>query len=318
VEVDVAKTALSPRRRIRIPGLKFSVSGDAAFKWILLIPAVLCVAVLLVFPFLFTLGVSFTDWHLFNWGAPIKFVGFKMWGKVLASQYVHRTTLNTIQFVVRAVPLELLVGLVVALALNEATRFRQFFRVFFLMPMMISPIAVAFVIGTLMLHEDIGPLNDILLRLGFGRVHWLSDPHLAPWTIVLVDLWQSSSFMILMLLAGLQSLPQECYEAAVVDGATTWQRFAYVTMPLLAPVMLTATLLRGLAAFQVVDIIYALTGGGPGQATESVTLTVYRTGVKGGDFAFGAAAAYILLFTMAIFAGLILWTMRRRAQQVAL
>jgi multiple sugar transport system permease protein len=289
--------------------------GDTVFKWILLLPAAIVVVALLVFPFLFTLVVSFTDWHLFNLGAPINFVGLEMWITVLTSDYMHTTALNTLLFVAMAVPLEFAIGLTVALALNEVTVGRSFFRVFFLMPLMISPIAVVFIIGRGMLHEDIGPINDIIMKLGFPRVLWLSDPRIAKLTIVLVDVWQSSSFMILMFLAGLQSMPQEPYEAAIVDGSTAWQRFRYITLPLLGPVALTATLIRGLDAFKVVDIIYALTGGGPGQATESVTMTVYRTGVKGGDIAFGSAAAYQLLLMMALFALALTLVMRPWVRQ---
>ena len=304
-----SKSVVAQRTRRR-----FEIS-DVTFKWLLLMPAVIAVVTLLIFPFLFTLVVSFTDWHLFNRGAPINFVGFKMWWSVLSSEYMHITVLNTIRFVAIAVPIEFTLGLIVALALNEATRLRSFFRVFFLMPVMISPIAVVFIIGKLMLHEDIGAVNAVLMKLGFERVMWLSDPNTARMTIVLVDVWQSTSFMILMFLAGLQSLPQEPYEAAIVDGSSSWQRFRYITLPLLGPVALTATLIRGLDAFKVVDIIYALTGGGPGQATESVTMTVYRTGLKGGDIAFGSAAAYVLLIMMAVFAFLLVWGMRGWVRQ---
>ena len=296
--------------------LKLKLS-DTAFKWVLIAPAVLVVVLLLLFPFLFTLGVSFTDWHLFAWGSPVKFAGLKFWGKVLTSNYVHTTTLNTIEFVLRAVPLEFAVGLIVALALNEATKGRQFFRVFFLLPIMISPVAVSFIIGGLMLNEDIGPITHIIVKLGLERIHFLSDPKLAPWSIAAVDVWQSSSFMILMFLAGLQSLPQEPYEAAIVDGASTLQRFRYITLPLLSPVMLTATLIRGLGAFQVMDIIFTLTGGGPGQSTESISMTVYRMGVKGGDFAFGAASSYLLLAAMLVFTVLILGVVRRWVPDVS-
>lgn len=289
---------------------------DRIFKWVLFLPAVIVVLALLIFPMLFTLVASFTDWHLFNRDAPINFIGFKMWANVLTSSYVHTTTLNTLTFVGLAVPIEFILGLVVAMALNEATVGRTFFRVLFLMPLMISPIAVVFIIGRLMLHEDIGPINDILVNLGFSRVLWLSNPRLAMWTIVMVDVWQSTGFMVLMFLAGLQSLPQDPYEAAIVDGASTWQRFRYITIPLLAPVALTAALIRGLDAFKVVDIIYALTGGGPGQATESVTLTIYRMGVKGGDIAFASAASYLLLILMAVFALLLMWLIGKRVRQV--
>ena len=289
--------------------------SDATFKWLLLLPSVLVVITLLVFPYLFTLAVSFTDWHPFNHGAPVTFVGPKMWISVLTNQYIHTTVLNTIGFVLAAVPIEFAIGLIVALALNEATIGRSFFRVFFLMPVMISPIAVVFIIGKLMLHEDIGAINVILMRMGFDRVMWLSDPMMARVTIVLVDVWQSASFMILIFLAGLQAMPQEPYEAAIVDGASAWQRFRYITLPLLGPVALTALLIRGLDAFKVLDIIYSLTGGGPGQATESVTMTVYRTGVKGGDIAFGSAASYVLLVMMAVFAFLIILATRPWVRQ---
>ena len=114
-----------------------------------------------------------------------------------------------------------------------------------------------------MLQEDIGPINDVIMALGFPRIMWLSNPSMAKITIVLVDVWQHTAFMTLMFLAGLQSLPQEPFEAAVVDGATAIQRFRYISLPLLGPVALTAVLIRGLDAFKVVDIIYALTGGGP-------------------------------------------------------
>jgi multiple sugar transport system permease protein len=240
-----------------------------------------------------------------------------MWKAVLTNKYIHRTTLNTLVFVARSVPIEFVLGLIVALALNEVTKGRSFFRVFFLMPMMISPIAVVIIIGKGMLHEDIGPINDILMRLGLAKVLWLSNPRLALWTIILVDVWQSTSFMILMFLAGLQSLPQEPYEAALVDGASAWQRFRYITVPLLAPMALTATMIRGLDAFKVSGTILALTGGGPGQATESVTVTVYRMGVKGGDIAFGSAAAYLLVIMMAAFALLVTLALRRWVRQAA-
>jgi multiple sugar transport system permease protein len=298
---------------VRQPNRWFEIT-DSVFKWILLLPAVIAVVALLIFPFLFTLGVSFTDWHLFNIGAPVNFVGFKMWGSVLSNSYLHTTILNTLAFVAVAVPIEFAIGMIVALALNEATYFRSFFRVFFLMPVMISPIAVVFIIGRLMLHEDIGAINGILAMLGIAPVMWLSNPETARLTIVLVDVWQSASFMILIFLAGLQSLPQEPYEAAIVDGSSSWQRFRFITLPLMGPVAMTAILIRGLDAFKVVDIIYALTGGGPGTATESMTLTVYRMGVKGGDIAFGSAAAYVLLVLMAIFAFAVILVMRKWVQ----
>lgn len=280
--------------------------NDRVYKWILLLPAVVVVLGLSIFPMLVTLTASFTDWHLFNKDAPINFVGPANWITVFTSPFFLITARNTIVFMVLAVPCEYLIGLTVALALNYATVGQKFFRVFFLMPLMISPIAVSVVIGRMFFNEDIGPLNDLLYRAGLPTVRWLTDPAIAMLSIVAIDVWQTTAFMVIMLLAGLQSLPQEPYEAAIVDGASTWQRFRYITFPLLVPYSVTAVLIRGLDAFKVVDIIRVVTGGGPGQATESVTLAVYDLGVKGGDIAQGSAAAYGLLIIMMSFAGLFL------------
>jgi multiple sugar transport system permease protein len=209
------------------------------------------------------------------------------------------------------VPLCYLLGLVVALALNNCLAGRRFFRVFFLMPVMISPVAVSVVIGRMLFNESVGPINDILWRLGLPTVSWITDPITAMVTLVVIDAWQHSAFMILMLTAGLQSLPQDPYEAARVDGASEWQIFRHITLPLLAPISVTAILLRALDGFKVVDIVKVVTGGGPGQATETVTLAVYDLAVKGGDIAYGAAAAYALLLMMAIAAAAVLVLTRR-------
>jgi len=201
--------------------------------------------------------------------------------------------------VVGSVPLTYAIGLVVALALNNCRVGRRFFRVFFLLPIMVSPVAVSVLIGRMLFNENIGPINDLLWRLGLPTVRWLSDPTMAMVSLILIDVWHHSAFTILILTAGLQALPQDPYEAARVDGASDWQMFRYITFPLLVPISVTAILIRSLEAFKVVDIVKVVTGGGPGQATESITLAVYDMGVKGGDIAQGAVAAYSLFFIMA-------------------
>jgi multiple sugar transport system permease protein len=133
--------------------------------------------------------------------------------------------------------------------------------------------------------------------------------------LIIIDVWQWSSFMVLMLMAGLQGVPPDLHEAASVDGATAWQSFWRITLPLLMPIMITALLIRIIDAFKVVDIIMTLTGGGPGQSTESVTLAIYRIGVKGGDLAFGSSQAYFLLLIMLIFGGAFIYMTRRGMEQ---
>lgn len=287
------------------------VIRDSVWKWILLLPAVITVVTLLGIPVLWTLYAAFTDMHLFRIGVPTSFVGLRNFEKLLASDYFWRTVQNTVVFMAGVVPTQLVIGLVVAVCLNNITWGRKFFRTWFLMPLMVSPVVVAFVVGKMLFQEDIGPVNEMLRFLGFKGIPWFTDPFWAMVSLIIIDVWQWSSFMILMLMAGLQGVPPDLLEAASVDGATSWQSFWRITIPLIMPITITALLIRIIDAFKVVDIILTLTGGGPGQSTESVTLAIYRTGVKGGDLAFGSSQAYFLLVIMLIFGGAFLLMTRR-------
>jgi multiple sugar transport system permease protein len=296
---------LTPFKRPRIE------IHDRTWRWILLMPAVITMGVLLALPILWTLYAAFTDLHLFRQGVETSFVGLKNFQKLWVNQSFWRTVRNTVVFMLGVVPAQLLIGMVVALALDNITRGKKFFRTWFLMPLMVSPVVVAFIVGKMLFQEDIGPINEFIRFLGFKGIPWFTHPTWAMISIILIDIWHWSAFMILMLMAGLQGVPPDLHEAARVDGASAWQRFWRITLPLIMPIMVTALLIRIIDAFKVVDIIMVLTGGGPGQATESVTLAIYRTGVKGGDLAFGSSQAYFLLVIMLIFGGAFLFVSRR-------
>jgi len=288
---------------------------DSAWKWILLLPAVIVVVTLLLIPVGWTLYAAFTDLHLFRIGVPTKFVGLKNFEKLATSEYFWRTAENTVIFMLGVVPLQLVIGMIVALSLNNITVGRKFFRTWFLMPLMVSPVVVAFIIGKMLFQEYIGPINEILRSFGLHGIPWFTNPFWAMTALIVIDVWQWSSFMILMIMAGLQGVPHDLLEAASVDGATAWQQFWRITVPMIMPILITALLIRIIDAFKVVDIIMALTGGGPGQSTESVTLAIYRTGVKGGDLAFGSSQAYFLLLIMLIFGGAFIFMTRRGMKQ---
>jgi multiple sugar transport system permease protein len=288
---------------------------DTTWKWILLLPAVLIVVVLLAIPVLWTLYAAFTDMHLFRIGMETSFVGFKNFEKLINNPSFWRTVRNTVVFMLGVVPTQLLIGIIIALCLNNITTGRKFFRTWFLMPLMVSPVVVAFVVGKMLFQEDIGPVNEILRSLGFKGIPWFTDPFWAMVALIIIDVWQWSSFMILMLMAGLQGVPPDLHEAASVDGATRWHAFWRITVPLIMPITITALLIRIIDAFKVVDIIMTLTGGGPGQSTESVTLAIYRIGVKGGDLAFGSSQAYFLLLIMLVFGSAFLYMTRRGMTQ---
>ena len=285
---------------------------DNLWKWIFLVPAVAIILILLAVPVLWTLYAAFTDLHLYRIGDfDTKFVGLANFEKLLSNRSFWRTARNTVVFMLGVVPAQLIIGLTVALALNNITRGQKLFRTWFLMPLMVSPVVVSFIVGRMLFQEDIGPINDILRSFGFEGVPWLTSPTWAMVALMAIDVWQWSSFMILMLLAALQVVPPDLHEAARVDGANQLQSFWRITVPLIMPITMTALLIRIIDAFKVVEIIMVLTGGGPGQATESVTLAIYRTGVKGGDLAFGSSQAYFLLIVLMIFGGAYLVLTRR-------
>src|SRR5581483_8031889 len=201
------------------------------------------------------------------------------------------------------------------LLLNQEIRFRRFFRVAFLIPMMLTPAAVGY-IGRMLFNESQGPINDILKRIGLPAVPWLSNQSLALPSLILLDAWEWVPFMIIVLLAGLQSLPPEVFESAQVDGASSWAIFRHVTFPMLAPVSITVVLIRALEAFKLFDIVMVMTGGGPGTATETVTMYAYTVGMKNGNLGYASAIAYSLLVMVIIFSTIFLNTLRKRAAEV--
>ena len=290
---------------------------DINFRWklILLLPAVLVVMVFTIVPLLWTLGASFTNFHLFLHGfqkdVPVLFIGLDNWIGVMTDQFFWHTAKNTIVFAVSTVALELVIGLAVALSLRNITRGQRLFRIWFLLPLFISPVAVGMIVGRMIFHEAVGPVNDILRDVGFAGIPWLSQAKWAMFTLIMVDVWQNTSFMVLLLYAGLMNVPDELYEAAKVDGASDFQGLVKITLPLLAPVAMVAILIKGLDAFKVVDIIKVVTGGGPGNSTESLTLNIFDTSVRSGDISVGAAGGFILLGIMTIFVLIVLAVSRR-------
>jgi multiple sugar transport system permease protein len=296
-----ARGAVAPRAR---------TDPDRWARRFFLVPSVAVVLLLGVFPLLSTLGLTFTNVHLFR-RQPVEFVGLENWRRLVSDGVLVETLLNTGILVLGAVMLQYAVGLGLALLLNRGLRGERAWRLFFLLPMMISPIAVGFIIGRMMLGEAFGPVNDILSRVGLPTIAWLGNEWTARLTLILVDSWQWTPFMMLLLLAGLQTIPTEPIEAARVDGASGWQVFRHITFPLLLPVSITAILLRSVEAFKVIDIIRVVTGGGPGRTTESVTVYAYNLGARQGDLAYASTTAYALLIVVVVISTVLLALARR-------
>ena len=280
-----------------------------------LMPAVLLILALSIFPLVFSLVLAFMSWDLSRLEGGVRFIGLKNFATLVSDPRFWNTARVTVFFVVGSVGLQYLLGLGLALLLNQEIYFRRFFRVAFLVPMMLTPAAVGYV-GRMLFNESQGPINDIIQHLGGPMVPWLSNPRMALPTLILLDTWEWVPFMTIVLLAGLQSLPPEVFECARVDGANEWKIFSNITLPMLAPVSITVILIRALEAFKLFDIVMVMTGGGPGTATETVTMYAYTVGMKNGNLGYASAIAYSLLIMVIIFSTIFLNSLRGRAAAV--
>lgn len=280
-------------------------------RLVLLLPAFLSLAFVTIYPLGFTIYASLTDWNLFNFGAPIRFVGLRNWIDLWRDANFLIAFKNTAVFVLIATPLTYLVGLMVAVALDTATVGKRFFRVLFWLPLMLSSVLVTLVVGRMMFDPFVGPIDAVLGRFGVPQILWLANPRTAMMTIILLQVWWGTAYTIMLLVAALESLPPELNEAARVDGAGEWRAFWGITFPLLLPVSAAVFLIQIVDAWKVFDIINVLTGGGPGTATQSISLLVYQQGVQGGNISYASAMAWMLTLTIAVVAGSVYWLSRR-------
>jgi multiple sugar transport system permease protein len=283
---------------------------------IFLAPPAGIVLLLSIFPLVTSLALAFGYWDYLSPTGGFRLVGLANWSRLFSDDIFRRVAVNTIGYVLLAIPIQYLIGLGLALVLNQQIRGRTFFRVFFMIPMMLSPVAVAFMVGRMMFNEAQGPINYLLTHVGLSGLPWLTSSRLAFVTVVLVDSWQWIPLITLLLLTGLQGLPVEVLEAARLETRSALQAFWHVTMPLLLPWSITAVLLRFVELLKIVDVPKVLTNGGPGISTESLSQYAYVTGLNNLDLGYGSAIAYALLILAVVGATLFLLLFRRRLADV--
>lgn len=270
-------------------------------RWVprsFLLPAIVVLLLLAIFPFAFTVALAFGRVDLVG-GLSIDFGTLRNWSKLLTDDRFWNAARVTVSFVVISVALQYVIGMALAVLVNRQLPGMRFLRVLFILPMTLTPIAVGYM-WRMMFNESFGPLNDLLGRIGLAGIPWLSEGRYALASLIAVDVWHWTPFIMILLLAGLQAVPQEIVEAARVDGASGWQRFRFIIFPLLIPTSIAAIVLRGLEASKIVDEIYIMTGGGPGTATESLTLYSYNAGLQSFDLAYGATIAVALFLGVLI------------------
>lgn len=268
--------------------------GEKSLAYLLVLPTTIILGVLTLYPFGFMIYLSVHRWKASLAYIPKSVVGLSHFIRLFQDEFFWSAMSVTFRFLVVVILIEFFLGLFLALLLNRRMRGRRLIRSLFLLPMMLTPVVVG-LIWRFILNDEVGILNYFFFIIHLPAQAWLGDVSTALQAIMLVDVWQWTPFMILVLLAGLQSLPGEPFEAAKVDGASTWQTFRFITIPLLKPIILIALLFRTIDAYRIFDKIYVMTYGGPKTSTEPLSLYVYRSGFRHYDMGYTAALSLVML-----------------------
>jgi len=267
---------------------------------LLLLPAALLLLLIVVYPIATLFVNSLESVDNANPTAGETFVGFANYARAFDDNRFWHATGNTILYIIVTVPGSLVLGLLLALLANLPFRVKWPVRLGLLLPWAL-PLVFAGLIFRWFFEYQTGVVNDLLAKFGVEPLQWLSEPTLAFIAICVAIVWKASSFMALMLLAGLQTIPRSLYEAAEVDGASRWQQFWQITLPMLRPAIFVALIFRTITAIQTFDIPYAMTGGGPGESTETLAMYIHKTTLDFLDFGYGSALA-ALMFVLSMFA----------------
>lgn len=266
---------------------------------IFFVPSIIVLALTIIYPLLYSLVISFFSTSLKTKGIG-DFIGLDNYIRAFQDIYFINSAWNTLLFTMFVVTLEFLFGLFVAVLLYRIAHGKKVFFTIIIIPMLITPVAVG-LIWRLLLHPDLGIVNYMLSLIGIEGQAWLGDAQWAMMTVVLVDIWHQVPFMILILLAGLVSLPQEPYEAADIDGANRLQIFWNITLPLMLQTVIVAIVFRMITAIKTYDLIYVLTKGGPGTMTEVISYHIYKQAYTFLNTGYSSAMSYLLLLVILLF-----------------
>jgi multiple sugar transport system permease protein len=269
---------------------------QARAAWIFLTPALVLFSVFFVLPVVAGFLLSFTDFDLYAIGAPgtARFVGLKNYEQALTNPLFWTALKNTLYFVVVGGPLSVVVSLGAAMLLSAPlARFKSLFRTIYFAPVVTTLVAVA-IVWRYLYHPRYGLLNYLLGGIGLGPIDWLGDPHWAMPAIIFLAIWKNFGYNMLIFVAGLQSISEELYEAAAIDGASPWRRFLHITLPGLAPVFLFVGVTTMIGYFQLFAEPYVMTQGGPLRSTTSLVLLMYEEGFRWWRMGMASAIAFLL------------------------
>lgn len=275
--------------------------------WLFGVPAAMIVVAVILFPWLFTMFMSVHDWKVTG---ATPYVGLANYIKMLSDDRFIGAVGRTLYFTVAATVAPVVLGVWAALCFAEKFPLRGLARTIFVLPMMATPVAVALV-WTMMFHPQLGVLNYLLTSIGLPPSTWVYDASTVIPTLVMVETWQWTPLVMLIVLGGLASLPTDPYEAAILDGANKWQTFRHITLPLVWPFIMVAGVIRVIDALKAFDIIYVITLGGPGNASETINIMLYQTAFAYYDLGYGSAIV-VVFFVLILLISMLLLKARQR------
>lgn len=278
------------------------LSETRYWAYFLIIPSLILITAVVIYPVLSGILLSFREYRLNRPDLGTGFIGLEHYQDLLTDRTFTGALGNTFIWVVGGVTMQFTLGLITALALNRGLRGFRVARVLVLLPW-VMPSVVSGNIWALMLDSRLGVINDILVKLGLqdGYRAWFSDPDVALIAVMIVSLWGAFPFFTMLLLAGLQGIPDDLYEAASVDGANPWHQFRHITLPLLRPIIIATVVLRVIGLVNSPDLLIILTNGGPGRATQMLSLYAFQTAYLKFDFGYAGAMSVIMLLLLMAF-----------------
>jgi multiple sugar transport system permease protein len=291
-------------------------NSTTRIAYLFLGPALLAIFLFFFVPVLAALVMSFTDFDIYALGnlSYMRFVGFRNYSKLFDDPLFWQALRNTFYFLVVGGPLSIAVSLSAALLLHSRlVRFKSFFRFVYFAPVVTTLVAVA-VVWRFIYHPRFGILNYVLTLLGVDPIDWLGDPQWAMPAIILLAVWKNFGYNMIIFIAGLQNIPESLHEAASIDGASTWQRFIRITLPMLAPTTLFISIITMIGYFQLFAEPYVMTQGGPLNSTLSIVLLMYQQGFRWWNMGYSAALAFVLFAFILTGSVLQTWMQKRRAE----
>jgi len=285
-----------PKNKVRFNSNENSHKKKLPILIFFIAPAVIFVVVLISYPLVKGVATSFCSWNLVKPYLGIKFIGFNNYLKLFSDTRFWNSLKVTSIFVISSVSISTILGLGMALWLNQSFKGNEFFRVTFLLPMFVTPVVVG-IMWRFMLNTDLGLLNYILGLFNIEPLNWLGNPTLALLSVIMIDVWEWTPLAFLLCLAGLKSLPIEPFEAAYVDGANSRDTFKLITLPLMKPTLLSVIIIRTMDSFGVFDIIYVATKGGPGVSTENLNIYAFINAFEYCHIGYSTTIALFLMIT---------------------